>query len=221
VGWQGAQPPLYCRGFLEPERLPLSIGNGRRHPIARTQKAKTIIIDPPWNVGQTGRRGANQHYELMTIEEIKALPIADLVDKNAHAYLWCYPATRRVAEEILEHWGFRFKDEFIWGKDQYGLGNYFRHAHETLLLGVRGRLAFQFHGQRSFAMLPRRDHSHKPEEVRELVRRCSPGPYLELFSRTRPPTNDDWLVWGLEAPGGSDVTIPGYPVPPRDQEANS
>lgn len=180
---------------------------------ANQPKARTIIIDPPWPVGQRGPGGASKHYALMTIGQIRALPIGDLAEDDSHLYLWCFPGTRRIAEETMEHWGFRFVDEFVWGKDQFGLGNYFRHAHETLLLGVRGRLPFQFHGQRSFAMLPRQRHSQKPEEVRELIRRCSPGPYLELFARSRPPAGEDWLIWGREAPGGSDVTIRGYPVP--------
>lgn len=168
----------------------------------------TVLIDPPWPTGQRGKLGAERHYPLMTIEQIRNLPIRDLTTDNAHVYLWCYPATRALAEEILRGWGFEFKDEFVWGKDQMGLGQYFRHAHETLLLGVKGKLPFQFHGQRSFTMLARRGHSHKPEEVHIMIQRCSPGPYLELFARRPFP---GWHVWGNQV--DSDIRIPGYPVP--------
>ena len=174
-----------------------------------TGKARCLIIDPPWgNAGQKGKYGAQTHYPLMTIESICDMPVGDLAADNAHAYVWCYPATRRIAEEVMEHWGFRFVDEFIWGKDQFGLGQYFRHAHETLLLGVKGKLPVNFRGQRSFAMLPRQAHSHKPEEVHAMVQRMSPGPYLELFARRPMP---GWQVWGNEV--DSDISIPGYPVP--------
>ncbi|WP_300590597.1 MT-A70 family methyltransferase [Microbacterium sp.] len=168
----------------------------------------TAILDAPWPTGQRGTLGAGRHYPLMTIEQIRGLPIPDLMAENAHLYMWCYPATRALAEEIMRGWGFEFKDEFVWGKDQMGLGQYFRHAHETLLLGVKGKLTFRFHGQRSFAMLPRQDHSHKPEEVHIMIQRCSPGPYLELFARRPFP---GWHVWGNEVT--SDIRVLGYPVP--------
>lgn len=177
-------------------------------PDTWRRRYRTILADPPWPTGQTGKLGAERHYDLMDIERIKAMPIADLAEDNAHLYLWCYPATRSIAEEVMKAWGFRFVDEFVWGKDQMGLGQYFRHAHETLLLGVRGRLPIQFRGQRSFAMLPRQDHSHKPEEVHVLVQRCSPGPYLELFARRPFPGFD---LWGNQVE--SDIVITGYPVP--------
>lgn len=169
---------------------------------------QTILADPPWQAGQLGRLGAGQHYKLMSLDRIMKLPVAKLAANNAHLYLWCYPATRYVAEDVMRAWGFRFVDEFVWGKDQMGLGQYFRHAHETLLLGVRGTLPVRFKGQRSFTMLPRQDHSHKPEEVHVMVSRMSPGPYLELFAR-RPV--HEWDVWGNEVE--SDIRIPGYPVP--------
>lgn len=182
--------------------------NANDHSHTQVRRYRTIIADPPWITGQNGKLGAEQYYALMDIDAIKAMPVADLAEDNAHLYLWCYPATRYVAEEVMAAWGFRFVDEFVWGKDQMGLGKYFRHAHETLLLGVRGRLPVQFRGQRSFTMLPRQAHSHKPEEIHIMAQRLSPGPYLELFARRPFPGFD---IWGAEVE--SDIRIPGYPVP--------
>lgn len=177
-------------------------------PEETPRRWRTILADPPWMPGQQGKVGAGTKYPLMSLERIKAMPVGDLADDNAHLYLWCYPATRYVAEDVMRAWGFEYKDEFIWGKDQMGLGQYFRHAHETLLLGVKGKLPVQFKGQRSFTMLPRQDHSHKPEEVHVMIERLSPGPRLELFGR-RPAHG--WDIWSNEV--DSDIVIPGYPVP--------
>lgn len=187
-----------------------SDGAGNKEsPRKSVDRYQTIIADPPWMAGQQGKLGASSKYPLMTLERIKAMPIADLAAENAHLYLWCYPATRYVAEDVMRAWGFEYKDEFVWGKDQMGLGQYFRHAHETLLLGVKGKLPVKFRGQRSFTMLPRQSHSHKPEEIlTALIPRLSPGPYLELFARR--PTHG-WHVWGNQV--DSDIVIPGYPVP--------
>lgn len=178
-------------------------------PVDRPRKKyKTLIVDPPWPTGQSGKYGAATKYPLMTLDAIAAMPISELTEDNAHVYLWCYSSTRHVAEDILRGWGFRYVDEFIWGKDQMGLGQYFRHAHETLLLGVKGKLPVRFKGQRSFAMLPRQAHSRKPEEAHLMVMRMSPGPYLDLFAR-RP--FHGWDIWGNEVE--SDIRMPGYPVP--------
>ncbi|CAN3702695.1 hypothetical protein MMX123_02725 [Microbacterium sp. MM2322] len=178
-------------------------------PEKPRRRYRTILMDPPWGTpDQKGKFGAETHYNLMSLERIKAMPVADLADDNAHLYLWCYPATRYVAEDVMRAFGFTFKDEFVWGKDQMGLGQYFRHAHETLLIGVKGKLSVQFKGQRSFTMLPRQDHSHKPEEVHVMIQRLSPGAYLELFARRPMP---GWDVWGNQV--DSDIIIPGYPVP--------
>lgn len=42
-----------------------------------TKKYKTIYLDPPWMEKGGGKikRGADRHYNLMTIDEIKQLPI--------------------------------------------------------------------------------------------------------------------------------------------------
>lgn len=175
----------------------------------RRAQYKTILVDPPWPTGQQGKYGAASKYPLMPLERIAQLPVGDLAADNAHLYLWCYPATRYIAEDIMRGWGFRFVDEFVWGKDQFGLGQYFRHTHETLLLGVKGKLPVKFRGQRSFTMLPRMAHSVKPQEITSaMIPRLSPGPYLEVFARRRTP---GWHVWGNEI--DSDISIPRYPVP--------
>ena len=40
----------------------------------------TIMADQPWDVQQKGARGAQRHYNLMTLDQIKAMPVADLAD---------------------------------------------------------------------------------------------------------------------------------------------
>ena len=76
-----------------------------------------------------------------------------------------------------------------------GIGNYWRVSHEFLLLGVKGGLVFADHGQMSWLRHDRIGHSRKPEQVRRIIEKVSPGPYLELFGRR---TADNWTVWGNE-----------------------
>jgi len=75
------------------------------------------------------------------------------------------------------------------------MGNYWRVSHEFLLLGVRGRLRFRDRSQPSWKLCRRRVHSRKPELVRMLIEKVSPGPYLELYGRHELP-NSAWTVYG-------------------------
>src|SRR6202030_3050025 len=82
---------------------------------------------------------------------------------------------------------------FVWVKPQMGIGNYWRVSHEFMLLGIRGGLQFRNHSFKSWASLDRKGHSAKPEEVRRMIEKTSPGAYLELFGRN---LVEGWTVWG-------------------------
>ncbi|MDR0531385.1 MAG: cytosine methyltransferase [Oscillospiraceae bacterium] len=177
--------------------------------MPQQKKYKTILVDPPWDIDQRGNYGAINHYGLMSLERIKAMPVRDLADENAHCWLWVTNGTMRRGYEALEAWGFEAKGILTWIKPRFTLGNYLRNATEHLLFATKGKLPTEFHRQPSWFFAPLQEHSHKPEEQFPIIERMSPGPYLELFARRRQP---GWDCWGLEAPVQS-VTIPGYPVP--------
>ena len=174
------------------------------------KKYSTLLIDPPWDICQKGIRGAQKHYNLMTSEQIRSMPINAITHDNAHCWLWVTNNTLRVGFDIMEEWGFPVKSIFTWIKLRMGLGNYLRNCTEHLLLGIRGKCPVKCKNQVNFGVFPVQDHSHKPEELHEIIQRVSNGPYLELFARRR-PSNAEWDVWGNEIE--SDIVIPGYPVP--------
>lgn len=175
---------------------------------AHNQKYRTILADPPWNVQQTGPRGASIHYDLMALDEIAKLPIADLAATDAHLWLWVTNATLRHGYDIAEAWGFTVRSPLTWVKFRLGLGTYLRNSTEHLLFATKGKAPVQFRAQPTWINAPVQDHSHKPEEQYALIERISPGPYLELFARRHQP---GWDAWGNQI--DSDITIPGYPVP--------
>lgn len=174
---------------------------------------RTICADPPWDVQQRGTRnsyGAERHYPLMTLDEIKAMPIADLADpESSHCWLWVTNATLRHGYDVLEAWGFTPRSPLTWVKPRLGLGVYLRNMSEHCLLGTRGKAPVRFKSQPTWMIAPVQDHSHKPEEAYDIFERISPlGPRLELFARRR---RHGWDAWGNEI--ASDIDIPGYPVP--------
>lgn len=172
---------------------------------------RTILADPPWDIQQSGERGARLHYPLMTLDRIRALPVASLAADDAHLWLWVTNATLRAGYDVMETWGFTPRSPLTWIKPRLGLGNYLRNATEHLILGTRGRAPVNFRAQPTWMFAPLQAHSHKPEEQYAVIERISDGPYLELFARRRPPSTADWSVWGNEVDG--DLVIPGYPTP--------
>lgn len=48
-----------------------------------------VYADPPWRYGmKRGSGAAGNHYPAMSIEEICALPVAELADRDSALFLW-------------------------------------------------------------------------------------------------------------------------------------
>jgi N6-adenosine-specific RNA methylase IME4 len=154
-----------------------------------------VYADPPWEYDRQPRGAAARHYPTMTLGEILALPVSDLVADDAHLHLWATHSFLFEARRVLEAWGFAYRSQFVWVKPQLGCGYYWRSAAEYLLLGVRGRCRFRDRSVKNWLLADRTTHSTKPEAVRRLVERVSPPPYLELFGRRVTP---GWAVFGNE-----------------------
>ena len=169
----------------------------------------SILVDPPWRFSNRTGKVAPEHrrlrrYRTMSFQEIAALAVGELALPQSHLYLWCPNALLPDGLAILDRWGFTYKTNVVWykvrkdgGPDGRGVGFYFRNVTELLLLGVKGGLRTLRPGRTQVNILigRKQEHSRKPEAVYDLVRRCSPGPYLELFARQR---IEGWTQWGDE-----------------------
>ena len=51
-----------------------------------------VVVDPPWKWKARSPNGegksASKHYSVMTLDEIKTLPVRALLKKDAIVYLW-------------------------------------------------------------------------------------------------------------------------------------
>jgi hypothetical protein len=82
---------------------------------------------------------------------------------------------------LVRAWGFHYRASLVRTKPPADRGSYWRQAHDVLLLGVRGELAFPDSSLRSW-LDPRTDSAADLlREIRFLIERASPGPFLELF----------------------------------------
>jgi N6-adenosine-specific RNA methylase IME4 len=161
--------------------------------FARTgPKMGCIVIDPPWPIA-----GSILPYTNVHLDDLKLLPIEELAADRCHVHLWRLPNSyHRAAYDLIEHWRFRVVSEFVWCKTQTGRGNYWRMSHEILLTAVQSdNDRFDDRSLRSWIEAPRGCHSEKPDVVRGMLERASPGPRLELFARKLVP---GWFAWGHE-----------------------
>jgi N6-adenosine-specific RNA methylase IME4 len=160
------------------------------------RKFGTIYADPPWAYSNNATRAnvRDTYSGTMSPSEVAAMPIGALAGDDAHLHLWVTKDFVFDAKQVIESWGFTYKSMFVWVKSQMGIGNYWRVSHELLLLGVRGNAKrFSEHNHKSWLEFPRGEHSAKPEKIRHIIERVSPGPFLELFGRK--PV-EGWTVFG-------------------------
>ena len=190
--------------------------------IVKTGKRYEIIYaDPPWPYNDSGiRGGVAKHYDTMTLDEIKSLPVESIAADNAFLFLWITNPMLPHAFDVIKAWGFQYKTiAFTWIKvnkmqrlndylipggisDFMGCGHYTRANSENCLLGVRGdtkRLKGMIlnRGVRSTVFAYRSSrHSEKPGEVRKrIILLLGDRSRIELFSRHVVP---GWDYWGME-----------------------
>ncbi len=199
------------------------------------KKYKTIYADPPWpeHGGGQIQRGADRHYDLMSVAEIAAMPVSELADdEGCHLWLWVTGNYLEKSFEVVNKWGFRYVNYVPWFKDKIGIGQYFRGASEICLFCVRGKLPFkigpggtrkatpqtlfepeseylefverQLETTSKCLFAPRGKHSRKPNAMREVIEDVSYAPRIELFARY---AVEGWDVWGNEVPEEKPLTL--------------
>lgn len=175
------------------------------------KKFHTVLADPPWQFKNRTGKVAPEHkrlnrYGTMTLDDICALPVAEVCEDPAHLYLWVPNALLPDGLRVMAAWGFEYKSNLVWhkirkdgGPDGRGVGFYFRNVTELILFGVRGKNARTLapgRTQVNFLATQKREHSRKPDEQYKLIEECSPGPFLEMFARGSRPK---WTTWGNQA----------------------
>jgi len=182
-------------------------------------KFRVLYLDPPWTIptpSKSKNGGAKWFHEgkVLSVEQLTlaSLPAMD----NSMIFLWSTASNLHLAIPTMAAWGFQYKTCLIWvkvskaGNPIMGQGGFLRHAHEQLLVGVRGKVPIRDKTVRSVIMTPpNRSACRKPVGVYDIIERMVDGPYLELFARTRRP---GWFVYGNDVEGGSDISIPEWEV---------
>lgn len=174
-----------------------------------------IMADCPWSFatysgGKVPQRSKTPHYQVMTLDALKALPVASVAAKNSMLFMWVLDSMIPQAIELAAAWGFNryIKVGINWTKERMGMGFWSRNDCELCLMFARGKPGGRLNAnvRQTIFQEPTR-HSSKPIETYDRIEALLPGPYLELFAREGGPafwesgTRPNWTTWGLEAPG--------------------
>lgn len=183
-----------------------------------SMKFNVIYADPPWSYDDKAlnRGGAERHYSTMTIDDICALPVAEMAADDCVLFLWGTWPKLYESLLVIKAWGFEFKTcAFVWVKTNkrtnikqfsflpqdsfdsfWGMGSWTRANTEFCLLATKGNPKRHDAGIHQVIYAPIDKHSKKPEETREkIVKLCGDVPRLEMFARN---TTAGWELWGNE-----------------------
>ena len=130
----------------------------------------------------------------MSIDELCALPVETLAEKDCLLFLWATFPQLPEALRLIRAWGFTFKTvAFVWLKLNkksptwfYGLGYWTRGNAEICLLAKRGKPKRRSAGVHQFIISPVEEHSKKPDVTKSLSWRAICPAWSCLPDRKRP-----------------------------------
>jgi N6-adenosine-specific RNA methylase IME4 len=173
---------------------------------------RMILADPPWDYRNGGNGRARAHYDLMTIDQIASMPVAELGGRDIVLLLWATWPQVYGAMRVMDAWDYEYVTGFPWVKlkdhpvvdmfgefiarPTWGTGAWVRGCSECVFVGRRGKVSVPVDMHWLGLLSKRMYHSRKPDNIYQYAE-SFPGPYLELFGREARP---GWDVFGNEIP---------------------
>lgn len=152
----------------------------------------TVVIDPPWEVEKIDRvdrpNQAEFDYPPMSPDQLVVFWQRDLVPRiepDCHLFMWITNKFLPVGFKVIEQIGFRYVLTMVWHKPggfqpidlpQYNC-EFIIYARKGAPLFIDTRDFFCCFEAR------RREHSRKPDEFYDAVRRVTGGSRIDVFSR--------------------------------------
>lgn len=128
------------------------------------EKYSIIYADPPWRCSAKKVQGAAEnHYPTMSIEELCALPVAELAAKDSALFMWATFPQLPEALRLIRAWGFTYKSvAFVWLK-----------KNKKAIAGFMGWASGRGRTPRSVCWRPRDTRSGRPPTFTSLSFRPS------------------------------------------------
>lgn len=145
------------------------------------------------------------HYNTMSIEDIKSLPISQIASDDCALFLWVTFPCLREGIDTIKAWGFEYKTTaFVWVKQNkksdslfWGMGYWTRSNVEICLLATKGKPKRVSASVHQVVISHIEEHSRKPSEIHDRIVELMGADTrkIELFARRKTPGFD---VWGNE-----------------------
>lgn len=167
------------------------------------QSYRVILADPPWKFNAGKNKNPSRHYPTMPLKDIAKMPVGDLAHpEGCRLFLWVTAPILLLPfgpREIIRAWGFKYSTARFWVKLNPSEDGAFIYSNSTargpgfevtgdaeiLVIAKRGR------PQRIIGAKPRgvfygarREHSRKPDRLRDELCELFDGPRCELFARS-------------------------------------
>jgi N6-adenosine-specific RNA methylase IME4 len=124
-------------------------------------------------------------YPTMDEDELAAFPVKHMAEEDCHLFCWTTQKFLPMTLGLLGQWGFKYVLTMVWHKSggfqPIGLPQY---NCEFVVYARRGSPSFV--DTKAFPTCfeaPRREHSRKPDEFYDLIRRVTDGKRIDVFSR--------------------------------------
>lgn len=184
-----------------------------------------IYLDAPWSFKVRSDKGkgrsAENHYRTMSLEQLCALPVPQLMAKDCAVFMWATWPNLMDSFVLASCWGLHYSTcGFLWAKTNkravgrltellmpanwfMGMGYWTRANTEPCLLFTKGTPKRRSKGVRQLVVAPVMEHSRKPDLYGDIERLVD-GPYCELFARRKQP---GWDSYGNEIDGQDINTV--------------
>lgn len=169
-----------------------------------------VVIDPPWRYSM-GTKSRPQHYPRLSVEEIAALPVGDLLKpEGGRIFLWITAPLADRIPVLARAWKCRYCSMLPWVKLWSSEDGMFIYANsiargtgyevmgnaEYVAILKRGRpQSIKGNPLPGVFISPRREHSCKPPDLHNEIEKRLGGPFAEIFARQQRP---GWASWGNE-----------------------
>lgn len=174
------------------------------------KKYSTIVVDPPWNQGKTGKRkvrpnqGINLGYATMSKEELLDLPIDQLGRKDSFLFLWTTNSKDKKTGEpflkssfdLMDKWGYKFYTMITWNKNTgpcpFGP---FQITTEYIMFGYKGKCKFKkdkLGFMKNIFSESSTAHSVKPQSFYNAIVEMTEGSRIDVFARQARDGFDGW-----------------------------
>ena len=92
---------------------------------------EVIYADPPWTFRTWSAKGKGrspeQHYNCMSLTDVRALPVPDIAAENCTLFLWATDPLLPEAFKLIEAWGFT-SDQYAF--DEFWSSGWFSEAED-------------------------------------------------------------------------------------------